>query len=219
MYYPYYYRQKASQSKAHMILTGMGRVTAIPNMLRIDLGILTEAERLEQAQDENNLMSQQVIQALIQLGLLDRQIQTKQYSVRPVYDYVDGKQLLRGYQVQHVLTITVEDLTLAGSLIDTAVKNGVNQVLNLQFFVKNEAEYYKLALHDALHDVLGKAESIATTLDVHINKTPIKIEEIKQEQPILYQTFALEKQMTETPIQPGEIVITAEVKAYFQYHS
>ena len=76
MYYPYYYRQKASQSKAHMILTGMGRVTAIPNMLRIDLGILTEAERLEQAQDENNLMSQQVIQALIQLGLLDRQIQT-----------------------------------------------------------------------------------------------------------------------------------------------
>lgn len=215
MYHPYMRQQTTPQWM--IVLTGTGSVSVAPDHVKIQLGIVNEDEELQSAQAENSLITKQVIQALLQLRVLDEYIQTSQYHVHPMYDFVDGQQILRGYQVNHVLTITLNDVDRAGLVIDTAVKSGANQVLSVQFFVQDESVYYRQALNLALKDAIEKAESIATTLNVRLNTTPIKIEERRQEGPIVYQTFAMEHGVTETPIQPGQIIIESEVKAYFHY--
>lgn len=217
MYYPYI-RQTTGQQRI-MSTIGNGSLSVEPDTVMIQLAIVTENEALQVAQAENAETSSQVIQALINIGIPQDHIQTSGFTVNPIYDFVDGNQVLRGYQVEHSLSVESQALDQTGMIIDTAVNNGVNQVSSIQFSVQNKQEYYREALNRAVKDAIEKAKSIADTINLNLDAKPIKMNEITSEQPIVYQTFAMEKGSPTTPIQPSQIVIDATIKVQFQYFS
>ena len=202
-----------------MSTIGNGSLSVEPDTVMIQLAIVTENEALQVAQAENAETSSQVIQALINIGIPQDHIQTSGFTVNPIYDFVDGNQVLRGYQVEHSLSVESQALDQTGMIIDTAVNNGVNQVSSIQFSVQNKQEYYREALNRAVKDAIEKAKSIADTINLNLDAKPIKMDEVTSEQPIVYQTFAMEKGSPTTPIQPGQIEIEATIRAQFQYFS
>ncbi|HEX7064075.1 MAG TPA: SIMPL domain-containing protein [Bacillales bacterium] len=216
MYYPYEgpYRQELSRV---MTVNGEASLSVEPDTVSIQLTVMTENERLSQAQQENANKMNQVIQALLQAGIPRENIQTTAYTINPRYDYVDGKQVFRGYQVTNTITVTMKNIDQTGRIIDLAVKNGVNQVSNIEFTVENQQKYYRQALSDALNNALKKARTIAETLNVPFDSTPIKVVEETGEMPHPVQTFALAEQSVSTPIESGQIVIRASVEAQFRY--
>ncbi|GGB61617.1 DUF541 domain-containing protein [Virgibacillus dakarensis] len=218
MYYPYMPPQNRQQKGRTMKVTGTATVSAEPNLVTIQLAIVTENNELTQAQQENAQKVEKVIQSLLQLGIPRENIQTAAYTIHPHYDYVDGKQVFSGYEVTHALTVRIENIDQAGVIIDTAVQNGVNRVSNVDFTVRNSQKYYQQALRAALENATAKAETIAETIDVTLDPHPIRIVEEANEQPIVYQTFAVAKENTSTQLEPGQITFSASVRVKFQYY-
>ncbi|NMD71016.1 SIMPL domain-containing protein [Bacillus sp. DNRA2] len=206
-----------------MTVRGHGEVMVKPDQAKLTIGIVTENQNVEAAQQENAATANRVISALKQLGIDDRSIKTNHYSIQPLYDYVGGKSVFRTYQVDHQLEVTVKDIARVGLVYQAAIKNGANRGGNIQFSVTNTDVYYRQALSKALQNARKKAEEIARTIGAVLNELPIKITE-EQElsvRPIPFNTFKLSAaQAQETPpIQQGEYTIEAHVSVIYQYQN
>lgn len=216
LYYPYS-NQAASKKERIITVTGVGQKTITPEIARIQLEVHTENMELTAAKAENDRLMNAVIQAIGTLGITSENIQTVRYNISPRYDYSDGKQIFRGYEVTNAIAVTVDNFDQIGPLIDLATQNGVNRVLGIVFTTENTSAYYNQALSQALMDGLMKAETIAQTMQFELDPTPVKITEQPQNTPVPYQTFATKQQSATTPIEPGQMIIRAVVEMQFRY--
>ncbi|RDW17582.1 hypothetical protein CWR48_13755 [Oceanobacillus arenosus] len=226
MSYPYQYvpnsnhRQDQPNQTNHrrIIVTGNGQILVEPNIVTIQLEVVTEDSSLRQAQQENANTMNQVIQTLLNLGIPRENIHTAAFNIFPRYDFVDGKQVFRGYEVTNEITLQINAIDQTGAIIDEAVKNGVNRVSNIQFTVRDKDMYYQQALSAALGNANQKAETIARTLQLNLNQPPIKIVEQSTGTPATaFKVMAATSESFTTPIEPGQIVVSAVVEIQYQY--
>ncbi|MFJ7934627.1 SIMPL domain-containing protein [Sporosarcina sp. NPDC096371] len=216
MYYPYVH-QVMNQTRRIMTVTGIGSLSVVPDTVQIQLEVRTENTQLSQAQQENAYVMNQVIESLLTLGIPRENIQTVSYNINPQYDYVEGKQLFRGYEVINAITVETTNFNQAGNIIDVAVQNGANRVSNIQFTVANEQVEYQQALSLALKNALAKAQTIAETMQLQLDPTPIKIVEEQKGGPVAPRMYAAKEMSASTPIEQGQITISATVTVQFQY--
>lgn len=204
-----------------MTVEGKGQITVRPDQAKLSIGVVTENQQLLQAQQENSVISTRVIEALNQLGIDPASIKTIIYNIQPQYDYIEGKQILRGYQVEHQLEVTVKDIAKVGLILDTAFKNGANRAGNIQFIVATPEVYYREALKKALNDAREKAEVMAQTIGAALKRIPIKIIEKNVQPPEVYPMFSYkltaEAAAVTPPIQKGEYTIDAYVTVVYEY--
>lgn len=200
-----------------MTVTGNGSVSIEPNIAKIQLEVMTEAKQVSEAQRDNAKIMNQVITGLLQLGIPRENMQTTGYSIHPIYDFVDGEQIFRGYQVINTITIQIIGIDQTGNVIDVAVQNGVNRVSNIEFTAQNMDVHYRQALSEALKNALHKAHTLAETMKVKYDQIPIKIVELSNHTQTSFKTFSTLETNESTPIEPGQIVINASVEAMFQY--
>lgn len=206
--------------KGHLIkVTGEGELAVQPDTAQVNLGVITESKELIAAQQQNSLEGSKVINSLLSLGIPENQIQSFDYRIESDYDFEQGKQIFRGYKITHILQVKVEDLALIGTVVDTAVKNGVNYVSNVQFTVKNKDSFYQQALSFALNNAIGKAKAIANTLKVTLIPTPVLvIEGGNVVQPLYNQPGTFVKGISSTQFEPGQLQVKASLTAEFNYY-
>ncbi|RLL43700.1 DUF541 domain-containing protein [Oceanobacillus piezotolerans] len=213
-YYPINQQRQMNRNRTIKVI-GNGIVQVKPDIATIRLGVLTEDKSLSQAQEENAATMTRVAQSLQALGLPSENIQTTTFTVTPVYDFVEGRQVLRGYEVFNQITVIADHIEETGNVIDTAVRNGANRVSDIRFTVKEENIYYQQALTIALDNALEKAQTIAKHMNLPLDESPIKINE-QMEAPIAFKTFAVAAGSA-TPIEPGQLTINAQVETILRY--
>jgi uncharacterized protein len=198
---------------------GVGEIAAQPDTASVHLGVITESKELISAQQQNSIIGNKVINSLISLGIDRNQIQTFDYRIESNYDYDQGKQIFRGYKVTHILQVKIDDLSIIGKIVDTAVQNGANYVANVQFTTKYNDAYYQQSLALALKNANSKATTIANTIRVNLNPTPILvIEGVDTIQPFETQQMVFAKGVGSTQIEPGQLLIKANVSVDYKYH-
>ncbi|SDH03472.1 hypothetical protein SAMN05192534_101395 [Alteribacillus persepolensis] len=196
-----------------MTVNGKGSVNAQPDTAYMTLGVRTGDIKLETAQAINAETMNEVTAALQELGVTDEQIQTINYSITPQYDYVDGQQVFREYEVVHVISVTTNQMDDIGVIIDTAVSHGVNQVAEVSFSLASSNRFYQEALHLAVRNARVHAETIARTLELQLAAVPVTI----AEKPPLSSDLSVYALQAATPIAPGQLTITAEVEVQYAY--
>ena len=171
---PYLHNVRTANTgkEATITVQGEGVVKAKPNVVILTLGIRTDDKNVKQAQEENAVQSKQLLDALKQLGIADKDIETISYTITPQYEYVNDKALPQGYRVEHLYEITVLNVQKAGEVYDIAVSNGANVAKGLRFRVSHPNKYYEQALIQALHQAVEKARAIASTYNLNINPVP-----------------------------------------------
>lgn len=206
MYYPYH--QQIRTPNRLITVVGLGDIFIEPNIATVQLEVVTVNEQLSEAQRENATDMNNVIQSLLRLGIPRENIQTVSYNIFPKYDYVNGEQIFRGYEVNNAISVKITDIQQVGRVIDTAVENGVNRVSNIQFTVEDTERYKQEAIVRALRNAQTKARTIADALQLQTEPQPVKIIEVEQGgQPVPFQALAKSNQMT-TPIESGQIIIS-----------
>jgi uncharacterized protein len=182
----------------------------------ISVAVITKNINLQTAQSLNDEISKNLINALLQLEIAKEDIKTSSYTIFPEYDYVEGKQIFNGYNVTHVLDIKVRDINMAGEVINTAVRNGANQINRVDFTLEDAKYHYNRALKLAVKDAASKAQSITAVMKVNFDPIPCSITEQSQSfTPLLEQSSM--KLAAATTVMPGIIEITAIIEAEFQY--
>ena len=216
MYYPYV-QQSTHQQRRVVTVTGNGSLSVAPDTVQIQLEVRTESQQLSQAQQENAATMNQVIESLLQIGISRENIQTVSYNIFPQYDYVEGQQLFRGYEVTNAITVKMTTIEQVGNVIDVAVQKGANNVSNIQFTVEDEQLHYQQALSLALKNALAKAQTMADTMQLQLDPTPIKIVEGHRVESVAPRMFAAKEVSGSTPIEQGQMMINATVTVQFQY--
>lgn len=207
-----------TQKSRVITVNGNGEISVAPNFAEIRIEVVTQSEDLTEAQRENANMMNQVIQALLSLGISREDIQTSSFSVFPQYDYVDGRQVFRGYEVTNALTVKIQNINQVGIVIDTAIRNGANRISSLEFKLDNENLYYNQALQIALYNAVEKARTIAGSMNLPMHPLPIEIvEESVEAPPVMYRAVAMTQESFQTPIEQGLITINARVLVKFQF--
>ncbi|CAH2212603.1 SIMPL domain-containing protein [Tepidibacter aestuarii] len=196
-------------------VVGTASIQVPPDMATVTVGVITQDKDLQRAQAENTKQTNNVIKSLNNIGIEDEDIQTIDYSVNINYDYINGKQKFRNYEVRHILQVTVKDIDQVGEVYDVAIKNGANIQGGVTFGLSNEKYYYDKTLDLAVKDSVRKANNIASSLNTKVNNIPSSIKETSFGQAEVYPTTYTAKSSA-PPIQSGLIEVSAQVNATFK---
>jgi len=196
---------------------GKGIISVKPDVAEVVLGVITENIQLEVAQEENAKIMKQVINSIEEIGVLPKYIQTQNYNIRPIYDYINGRQVFRGYEVSNNLKVVINDINSVGEIIDTAVKTGANTVSGINFIVSEQTKYYYEALRLATTDAQNKASVMANKLKAKLNIIPVEIKEQDKGTVTPLGVMTFKSVSGATPIEAGENEITADIEAVFVY--
>ncbi|MBM4762855.1 SIMPL domain-containing protein [Bacillus sp. B15-48] len=219
MYYPPV-RQPETLNNRTITVYGNYKLSIQPNVAEIRIGVEERAVELHNAQQESARRIQQVIQAVVNMGVAQTNIQTVDYHIYPLYDFIDGSQQFKGYQVTHMLSIAIENINQIGIIIDTAIQHGANRVSNIKFTVSNIEGYYQQALQMAIENAVMKAQTIANAMRVTLHPIPVQIvEQTTKTPPFPHQIYTETGVVAgvATPIEPGQLEIEANIVVKFQY--
>ncbi len=198
-------------------VTGSGKVTVIPDMATINLGVIIERPTAKAAREAAAAAMTSVVDAVRTLGIADKDIATANVSLNPVYDYPNNAApKIRGYQLQNTITITVRDLTKLSDLLDNSVIAGATTVNGISFDVADRTAAEAQAREAAVKDAKTKADTLASGLGVRITGVASIAESVST--PVWYganlaPSAAAGDKAAQTPVLPGstDVVITVQV--------
>ncbi|HEY8741893.1 MAG TPA: SIMPL domain-containing protein, partial [Chloroflexota bacterium] len=114
----------ATNPFAGIVVSGSGTVTAAPDVAYVSAGVTTQAATARQASDANSTTMTAVIAAIKAAGVADKDVQTTNFSISPVYSQVrsdTGSSTITGYRVDNSVRVTVNVVGDAAKVLDAVV--------------------------------------------------------------------------------------------------
>jgi uncharacterized protein YggE len=199
------------QTARSITVTGSGTISATPTQAAFDFGVSTRGKTAVQALADDSDQIRKLIAALEGAGIPATALQTSSVSLSPVTN--DDDSAIVGYTASNTVSATIDDLSRAGTIVDTAVNAGANQVDGPNLTVADQSKLYSSALEAAVADARAKAGVLAAAGGLQLGAVT-SIEENGSSGPI---PFADAKAAAEpTPIQAGTTQITANVTVVFE---
>lgn len=206
--------------EATIMVSGEGEATIAPDMAILSLAVVREAETAEEALRANSQAMADVLADLKGQGIADKDLQTSNFSVQPRYeqkksstgDYQAPE--IVGYTVTNGLTVRVRDLSALGSVIDRAVKLGVNQGGDIVFTNDDPAAAIAEARREAVAEAMEKARMLTEAAGVTLGRVIEISENFARPMPQpTYRAMAMSKDMAmeAAPIASGENRYTVTV--------
>lgn len=154
-----------------IVVTGEGEQAVKPDMALLTLAVTREADTARAALDDNNKAMDDVIAAMKEAGIEDRDLQTSGLSINPRYVYPSDKNdeqtpRIVGYEVTNTLSVRVRELEKVGAVLDRSVTLGVNQGGNIVLTNDDPSEALRAARKDAVEDAMEKARAMADAAGV-----------------------------------------------------
>ncbi|MBA3744989.1 SIMPL domain-containing protein [Sporichthya sp.] len=141
-------------------VAGTGKVSGIPDVLRLDMGVQHNGNDVNEALNAANSDVAKIKKALDKYDIDSKDIQTSQLSINPHYEN-NGK--INGYEVFQGLTVKLRDLSKAGKAISDAAAAGGNatRINGVSFDIEDNAKLLQAARDAAFADAKAKAEQYA----------------------------------------------------------
>lgn len=194
-------------------VTGEGSVLITPDMARINLGVVQEADT---AADAMSAMSDGMADILAQLqaaGVEATHIQTGNLRLDQRYeDFNNGPRKAIGYAAYADVQVQVFELDNLGAILDAAVRDGANQMNGLQFDVVDRAPHLIEARKTAVADAFAKAQVYAEAAGVSLGQINIISESGGNNGPMpMMAEASFDAGSRSVPISAGEMSIGANV--------
>ena len=85
-----------------------GKATAIPDIAKVQMGAVTSAKTVAEAQKQNTEIMNKLIAKLKELGITKEDMQTTEYTINPQYNYTqESGSILIGYEVRNSVKIKI----------------------------------------------------------------------------------------------------------------
>jgi hypothetical protein len=205
----------SSEPQNQMHVVGTATITKAPDMAISQIGVQTINKELDPAINENNTKMAAIIDALKQLGVAEKDIQTSSFSIYPQRDYANNKPNdIIGYQVDNMLSVNFRDLTKIGTGLQKAVNAGANNIYGISFTFADTDSLKNEARTQAIQDARKKAESMATAAGIKLGKI-ISVSELTSSSPIISRDYSKAEASAAVPVESGEIGLTMQVELVY----
>lgn len=202
-------------------VSGMGEVTAIPDMAVVSLGVEVEEDTVQAAMDKAAAAMDSVIAVLRSNGVAEKDIQTQWFNIYPVRNWTEREGTIVGYQVTNTVSVKVREVDATGRIIDAVARAGGDliRINGVSFTLDDPSKYYAEARAEAVADATGKAQQLADLAGVQLG-APFYISEGGGYTPTpIYMDYAMKSyegsSFPTTSINPGETEIILTVQMAF----
>ncbi len=200
-------------------VTGQGKVTAIPDIATLRLGIEAQEASVAEAQSRAVEAMDRVLTALNEDGVDNKDIQTQRFSIQQVtkWDRVKEEEIVVGYRVTNMVVVKIRDIDKAGTIIDAVAEAGgdLTRIDSIGFSVDDPSAYYEEARHKAMAEAKAKGEQLAELAGITLGKPTYISESAYLPSSIYPVRMAEAAAKVETPISPGEMEITLSVQVVY----
>lgn len=208
-------------------VSGLGTILTSPDLALITVAVEVEDATVVEANGRASAVMTAALAAVRAKGVKDKDIQTRDFSIYPEYDYVrdTGRHVLVGHRVYNSVDVKIRDLDSVGGLIDAVVNVGGDDVRirNIRFTVE-DTESMRTRLRElAVRDAEGKAEHLAKLSGVKLgrllyisegSRAPI----VGDFSDISLGAFVAAEAAPAPAIEGGELDVTFSVHARFAIH-
>ena len=214
--------QLVQQEPGTIQVTGQAQVSVPPDMVRIAFAVETEAPTAREASARNAATMDAVVEALRRSPVDGLTIETYGYDLQPVYRRATATEIrqIEGYRAQNNISVTMKDVSAAGSLIDIAVDAGANRVASLRFQVSDPGPARLRALREAVAMAQEEARTIADAMGVPLGP-PLEVQggsNLPRGQELARARMEFQSDAS-TPIEAGLQMISASVTITYRLGS
>ena len=204
-----------------------GRSLRTPDLAVFNAGVASSGKTAGEALRSNAADMNRVIAALKRAGIADRDIQTSNLSLNPVYapqvqrpdgQYEQPQQRIIGYQANNSVTVRQRNLAEFGRVIDTLVEAGANQVNGPSFQMDDPDAASDEARLAAMKKARARAELYARAAGLRVGRI-LSISEsggYNPGPPVMFARMAADSAPAPSPVAAGEIQLNANVTVLFE---
>ncbi|MCV3737967.1 SIMPL domain-containing protein [Rhizobium sp. TRM96647] len=205
-------------------VTGEGRADVAPDMAVVDLGVVKDGKTAREALDANNAAMAEVMKALKDAGIAERDLQTSGFVINPQYQFPQGDgnenkpPVLVGFQVSNMLSVRIRDLAKLGTILDQTVTLGVNQSGGIRFTNDKPEAAISEARKKAVEDGIARARELTSAAGIDIGKV-LEISETSyraQPMPMMRAAMAKDFAPEAVPVAAGENSYSVTVTMTFE---
>lgn len=203
-----------------LVVSGLGEAMGTPDMAILSIGVDSQAPTAAAALKNNGVKMNATIAKLKARGVADKDMQTQNLSVSPLYQYDNNGAApkITGYQASNSLSVKLRNLETAGGVIDDAVADGANNLGGLAFTFSDPKPLTDRARIAAVEDAKAKAELLAKAAGVGIGAV-LQIQDGYAAAPVpgpMFDMRAMAAEAKSTPISAGEATISANVTIIYE---
>lgn len=156
-------------------VTGEGEAFGKPDVATVNAGVQTFAETVLEASRQNQAVVDAIFEALEELGIEDKDVQTANYSIWAEQHYprpeeTNGKPRITGYRVSNIVHVKVRELERIGEVLAAVTDAGANSIDGIQFGVEDTDQLEASARRLAMADARARAESLAGLAGVELGE-------------------------------------------------
>jgi len=203
-------------------INGQGKVTVVPDIANLSLGIEAQAAIVSEAQAEAALAMDEVMNALTKNGVAKKDIQTQYFNISKItrWDDKNQQEVVLGYRVANTVTAKIRDIEKTGAVIDAVALAGgdLTRINSIYFSIDDPAVYQKEARDKAMADAKDRAEQLADSAGVKLGKPTYISENLYFPSPVYRDVGVMEGAAAPaptTPISPGEMEVTLSVQVVY----
>jgi uncharacterized protein YggE len=200
---------------------GEATIALTPDLAQATGGVTTEAKTVREASDANAQAMNAVIAALKEAGIADKDIQTAQFTVTPVYSQArqgrPDEPRITGYRASNQVRFNIRDISKVSDVLDRAIAAGATDLRGVTFTMSESSKVKDQARAEAIADARRRAEVYAKAVGAQVGRA-VAITEAGTVPP--RPTFALETAQrapaAAPPIAPGETTLRVSVTVTFE---
>lgn len=200
-------------------VSARGEVTRVPDVALINAGVVTQGADGATAMRDNAARMARMVAALRKAGIAERDLSTASISLSPQYRYVENQApVITGYQASNQLNVRFRDIAKSGSVLDTLVKEGANQINGPSMMLDNPQAAMDEARIAAVKNARARADLYARATGMTVKRI-VSISESEGytpgPMPIMQRGFAMDAS-AKTELLPGEQSVAVSVNVVFE---
>lgn len=216
----------ATHAPGTPVIVAQGRHTmkVEPDQAWVSIAVDTRDARAPEARRLSAVAMTSIQAALKGAGVSGDAARTTGFSVTPDYEYVNGRQRMRGFIVSNQLLVRIDAVDRVADVLDAvgsltlAASSNLN-ITNLRFDLKDRAAAEREALRLATEDALARARAMASGAGVQLGRVS-RIDQLgsadgfQPMEAMAMPAMAMAKAgdaMVATPVSPSEVQISAGV--------
>lgn len=209
-----------------LTVTAQGSSTREPDLASYTAGVTSQGATASEALSANSAQMSKVIAALRRAGIADKDVQTSNLSVSPIYaqpkrlpdgNYEDGPQKIVGYQANNTVSVRQRKLADMGKVIDALVTAGANQVNGPNFQLSQPEAAMDEARVEAMKSARARADLYARAAGLRVARI-VSISESNgySPQPVMFVRKAAADMAAAPPVAAGELEMNVNVTVQFE---
>ena len=219
--------------ESELSTSGHGETRLAPDYAYVTIGVTNQASNAVEAAAENARRFSAILNALHSFGLTDRELLTSRYNLEQIYEYPKNQvPKLAGFTARSTIRAEVRSLADLGKMIDASIASGATNIAGVQFLSTSTDEARRTAVTEAVRQARLHADAMARAAGGSIGRLlslsaspaiqptyngPDYVRATALSSVAIAGGMASPPPPPPPPINPGELIVTAQVFARWQF--